>query len=152
MASPHRASTLSPIKNGENATLPDRVAGLYLDMAGDWKLPKLIGITSSPLLSEGGGIRTAVGYDQHAGLYCCNIPELILPEKPTKEQAQKALAVLRSTFRTFPFADAARKFDPILGVDVVDLTAPIGMDESGFLVGLLTAVVVKVCGSLPAFY
>ena len=128
-----------PIKRGENATLPDRVAGLYLDMIGDWKLPKLIEITSSPLLSADGGIRTAVGYDQHAGLYCCNIPELTLPEKPTKEQAQKALAVLRNTFRTFPFADAIRKFDPEFRVDVVDLTAPIGMDESGFLVGLLTA-------------
>ena len=140
-----------PQQNGENATLSDRVAGLYLDMVGDWNLPKLVGITSSPLLTDDGDIRAAVGYDRHARLYCCNIPELILPDKPTEEQARKALEVLRSTFRTFPFADSSRRFDPILGVDVVDLTAPIGMDESGFLVGLLTAVCRQSLWLAPGF-
>ena len=28
-----------PMKNGENATLPDRVAGLYLDMSGNGGSP-----------------------------------------------------------------------------------------------------------------
>jgi hypothetical protein len=46
-----------PVKDGENATLPDRVAALYLDMVGDWNLPRLVGITSSPLLSDEGGTR-----------------------------------------------------------------------------------------------
>ena len=94
-----------PMKNGENATLPDRVAGLYLDMSGEWGLPKLVGITSSPLLSEDGGIRTGVGYDRHAGLYCCNVPKLVLPDRPSKEDAAAALTTLRKAFRTFPFAD-----------------------------------------------
>jgi hypothetical protein len=140
-----------PVKNGENATLPDRVAGLYLDMIGDWNLPKLVGITSSPILTDDGGIRSAVGYDRDAGLYCCNIPKLILPERPTREQALKALADLRGTFQTFPFADAVRRFDPILGVDVIDLAAPIGIDESGFLVGLLTAVCRQSLWLAPGF-
>jgi hypothetical protein len=140
-----------PVKNGENATLPDRVAGLYLDMVGDWDLPKLVGITSSPILTDDGRIRSAVGYDRDAGLYCFNIPELALPERPTKEQALEALADLRGTFQTFPFADAVRKFDPELGVDVVDITAPIGMDESGFLVGLLTAVCRQSLWLTPGF-
>jgi hypothetical protein len=129
-----------PVKDGENATLPDRVAALYLDMVGDWNLPRLVGITSSPLLSDEGGIRVAAGYDRHAGVYCYNIPDLSVPERPTKQQAQAALAKLRDAFRTFPFADATRTFDPALGVDVVDAKAPLGMDESGFLTGLTTAV------------
>src|SRR5262245_62756424 len=112
-----------PVKDGKNATLPDRVAGLYLDMAGDWSLPQLIGITSSPLLSDDGGIRAAVGYDGDAGLYCYNIPNLSVPERPTKQQAQAALTKLRHAFRTFPFADATRTFDADLGVDVVDPNA-----------------------------
>jgi hypothetical protein len=140
-----------PVKDGENATLPDRVAGLYLDMVGDWNLPKLVGITSSPILADDGSIRSAVGYDRDAGLYCCHLPELILLDKPTEEQAQKALMVLRSTFRTFPFADAVRKFDPILGVDVVDPESPIGIDESGFLAGLLTAVCRQSLWLAPGF-
>jgi hypothetical protein len=140
-----------PVKDGENATLPDRVAGLYLDMVGDWNLPKLVGITSSPILTDDGGIRSTVGYDRDAGLYCCNIPKLILPERPTREQALKALADLRSTFKTFPFADAVRRFDPILGVDVIDRESPIGIDESGFLAGLLTAVCRQSLWLAPGF-
>jgi hypothetical protein len=112
-----------PVKDSKNATLPDRVAALYLDMAGDWRLPRLVGITSSPLLSDDGSIRASVGYDRDAGLYCCNIPELSLPNRPTKQQAGDALATLRLAFRTFPFADATRSFDSALGVDMVDLKA-----------------------------
>jgi hypothetical protein len=140
-----------PVKDGKNATLPDRVAALYLDMVGDWGLPQLVGITSSPLLSDDGDIRAAVGYDRDAGLYCCNIPDLSIPNRPTKQQAQDALATLRHAFRTFPFADATRSFDPALGVDVVDPKAPLGMDESGFLAGLLTAVCRQSLWLAPGF-
>ncbi len=140
-----------PVKDGKNATLPDRVAALYLDMAGDWGLPRLVGTTSSPLLSDDGGIRTAVGYDRDAGLYCCNIPDLSLPNRPTKQQAQGALATLRHAFRTFPFADTTRMFDDELGVDVVDPKSPIGMDESGFLAGLMTAVCRQSLWLAPGF-
>jgi hypothetical protein len=132
-------------------TLPDRIAGLYLDMLGDWHLPKLVGITNAPLLTEDGGARVAEGYDRHAGLYCSNVPELVLPERPTKQQALTAVTTLRHTFRTFPFADAVRISDPTLGVDVVDLGRPIGMDESGFLVGLLTAVCRQSLWLAPGF-
>ena len=41
-----------PIKDGENATLPDRVAALYLDLAGEWKLPPLVVISTAPILSD----------------------------------------------------------------------------------------------------
>jgi hypothetical protein len=140
-----------PVKDGKNATLPDRVAALYLDMAGDWNLPRLVGITSSPLLSDDGGIRAAVGHDRDAGLYCCNIPDLSIPNRPTKQQAQDALATLRHAFRTFPFADATRGFDSALGVDVVDPKAPPGMDESGFLAGLMTAVCRQSLWLAPGF-
>jgi putative DNA primase/helicase len=140
-----------PLKDGKNATLPDRVAALYLDMVGDWGLPRLVGIMNSPLLSDDGGIRAAVGYDRDAGLYCCNIPALSLPNRPRKQQAQDALATLRHAFRTFPFADATRSFDSTLGVDVVDPEAPLGMDESGFLAGLLTAVCRQSLWLAPGF-
>jgi putative DNA primase/helicase len=50
------------------------------------------------------------------------------------------LRLLRETFRTFPFADAARCRDPDLGVEVVNADRPPGMDESAALVALLTAI------------
>jgi len=140
-----------PLKDGKNATLPDRVAALYLDMVGDWGLPQLVGITSSPLLSDDGSIRAAVGYDRDAGLCCYNIPDLSVPNRPTKQQAQAALAKLRHAFRTFPFADATRIYDTELNVEVVDPNASIGMDESGFLAGLITAVCRQSLWLAPGF-
>jgi hypothetical protein len=103
------------------------------------------------LLSDDGSIRAAVGYDRDACLYCCNIPELILPDKPSREQVQNALTVLRRAFRTFPFADSLRRFEPGLGVEVVNLDSPIGLDESGFLCELLTAVCRQSLWLAPGF-
>ena len=48
--------------------------------------------------------------------------------------------MLRQTFRTFPFGDAPRRWDASLEVEVIDITKPPGLDESAFLVALLTAV------------
>jgi hypothetical protein len=128
-----------PIKDGENATLPDRVAALYLDMAGEWKLPPLVVISTAPILLNDGSIRSVEGYDPGTGIYCCNIPQFEIPEKPTPTDAEAALLILREAFKTFPFSDAVRKFDQGLGVDVVDHGTAIGHDESAFLIGLMTA-------------
>jgi hypothetical protein len=129
-----------PVKNGEPATLPDRVAGMYLDMDGEWKLPKLTGISATPILSDDGTIRLTEGYDAATGVYCHGVPHITVPERPTRAEAHAALSIIRDAFKTFPFADAARHLDKSLGVEVVDQSNPIGLDESAFLAGLLTAV------------
>jgi hypothetical protein len=123
-----------PIKDGEKATLPERVAAIYLDMAGEWKLPPLVVISTAPILADDGSFRSVEGYDERTGIYCCAIPQLSVPEKPTREDAAAALLTLRQTFATFPFSDAERKRDR------VDLEKPIGHDETAFLVGLLSAI------------
>jgi hypothetical protein len=81
---------------------------------------------------------------------CASVPDLQIPESPTRADAKAALRLLRESFRTFPFADAARRTDPKLGVEVVNLDHAPGMDESAFLVGLLS--VGPVCGSARAFW
>jgi len=48
-----------PVKldaEGEHVSvmLPDRVAQMYLDMSGEWHLPPLVGVSTSPLLSADG--------------------------------------------------------------------------------------------------
>lgn len=65
---------------------------------------------------------------------------MTIPDQPSRKEAEAALRLLRQTFRTFPFADAQSRKDKGLGVQVVDLAASPGLDESTFLVGLLTAV------------
>jgi hypothetical protein len=114
------------------------VANLYLDLEGRWSLRPFHGITSSPILTADGGIRTAHGYDEATGLWCHNVPEVDIPERPTEEQAKDALLTLRRAFRTFPFADGERKEEN--KIQVTNLENPAGINESAFLVALLTAV------------
>jgi hypothetical protein len=72
-----------PVKDGESVTLPDRVAALYLDMAGEWMLPALVVISTAPILANDGSIRSVEGYDQQSGIHCCEIPQLEVKDHPT---------------------------------------------------------------------
>jgi hypothetical protein len=121
-------------------TLPDRVAKMYLDMLGEWELPPLAGISTAPLLAADGSIYEASGYHPETALWCCKVPPLLLPERPGCEDAAAALRLMRDAFKTFPFADAVRRYDRTLGVEIVDLDYPPGRDESTMLVGLVTAI------------
>jgi putative DNA primase/helicase len=138
----HRLS--QPVKRvGEKmtpVTVPRGVARMYLELDGEWNLPPLSGICAAPLLLGDGRARTTAGYDPVTGLWCARVPDLQVPERPTRDDAVAALRLLRGTFRTFPFADAERQLEPELGNEAVNLDLPPSMDESVFLVGLLTAV------------
>jgi hypothetical protein len=121
------------------APLPHQIAVMYQDYR-DWGLPPLNGIAATPMLCEDGAIRTARGYDRETGLWCEPTPDLtsFLPSRPDKDDASRALLVIRNAFRTFCFADAemVREGDGVIAVDTDK--AP-GMDESSFLAALLTA-------------
>ncbi|HEV2185615.1 MAG TPA: hypothetical protein VGR70_00300, partial [Stellaceae bacterium] len=133
---------MKPDRNGDlvAVTLPDRVAKMYLDMNGEWNLRPLNGIAVAPLLSADGSVHSQQGYDAASGLWCCTVPPLHLTERPSLDDAKAALRSLRAAFQTFPFADAVRRRDPVLGVDILDLDQNPGRDESAFLAGLLTAI------------
>jgi hypothetical protein len=122
-----------------DVTLPDRVATMYLDMVGEWKLRVLDGISMSPVLAADGGLRAVEGYDAETHLWCYRPPNLALPHRPSRADAELALRLLRHTFRTFPFADSARTPDRELGAEVVDISSQPGRDESAFLAALMTA-------------
>ena len=122
-------------------TLPDRLARIYLDMSGEWNLPPLVGICTAPILSEDGTVRSADGYDAATELWCSNVPHLTgLTRRPSRADAEAAFGRLRQTFQSFPFADAPRRADNSLDVEVVDIAQPPGRDESTFHVALFTAV------------
>jgi hypothetical protein len=121
-------------------TLPDRVAQMYLEMAGEWELPPLAGVSTAPLLSADGRVRAADGYDPATTLWCCIGPKMILPPRPSRADAEASLRLLRQAFCTFPFGDAPRRWNVSLRVEVIDTLEPPGRDESAFLVALLTAV------------
>src|SRR5262249_27760982 len=77
------------------ATLPERVANMYLDMAGEWRLPPLAGISTSPLMSADGSVRAADGYCSATSLWCSSVPMLELPPRPSRADAEAALKLLR---------------------------------------------------------
>jgi hypothetical protein len=125
-----------------NAPLPRSIAVMYLDWRGEWRLPPLNGIATTPLLQENGAIKSAEGYDPDSGMWCEHVPDLttLVRERPMRSDAALALQVIRETFKTFCFADADTIHDPAVGIPVVDISKPPGRDESTFLVALLTAV------------
>ena len=132
-------------RNGElrqaPVTLPERVAHLYLDMQGEWRLRPLDGIAAAPLLADDGGIRCVDGYDPATRLWCERMPGVGGgPPARARAAAVAALRRLRVVLRTFAFADALRTTLPGCPVPVVDVDAPPEADESAALVMLMTAV------------
>lgn len=121
-------------------TLYERVAKMYLDLRGEWRLPALDGVTTAPVLADDGAILDRDGYDAAARLWCAKVPAIAVPDRPTREDAANALAWLRQALRTFPFGDAPRVMDVTGKVSVVDTRAHAGLDETAALAGLLTAV------------
>ena len=114
-------------------TLPERVAGMYLDLA-DWGLRPLAGVTCAPLLREDGSIVAGDGYDRSLQVWCANVPPIEIPFGPTRAQAEAALLLLRETFRTFPFQGAA--FIDREGLAIVDTGQGARLAELSFLAGL----------------
>ncbi len=89
-----------------------------------------------------GSIHRAEGYDAKTGMWRENVPDLsgLVPEKPAEEDARRSLRFIRETFKTFCFADAEIVRAPASGMELVDISKAPGMDESGFLAALMTAV------------
>jgi len=117
------------------ATLPHRVAALYLALVGEWGLRPLAGIAATPGLRDDGAINARDGYDAEARIYRHRVPRIVVPECPTRGDAEAALLKLRRLLRTFPFADAW-----VDGDGFTALATPPGHDETAALVALLTAV------------
>jgi hypothetical protein len=140
-----RAKGLEYVK----VTLTKDIARLYLDgLAGEWGLPTFRGTTRSPILGNDGTMRAAEGFDPDSGLWCYQIPEVAVPDRPSREDAEAALHRLRHFFRTFPFADGDRvKEDDLI---IADLAKNPGLDESVFLSVLLTAAVRQSLSLAPA--
>jgi putative DNA primase/helicase len=103
-------------KLSENGTAyavdpPQRLCRTVLAAAPWDLLPTLTGIIEAPTILPDGTVVDVPGYDQASGLLFdpgeTNFPAI--PKRPTRKQAEDALAVLQLPLKDFPFLDEARR-------------------------------------------
>ena len=112
--------------------LPPAVAQTYLARVGNWRLPVLVGVVSTPFLRRDGSICETPGYDAQSGMLLR--PHTVfppIPTEPTRDDALKAIAKLREPIKYFPFVTKA--------------------DESVFLASVLTALDRAAMATAPMF-
>jgi putative DNA primase/helicase len=86
---------------------PKAVVEQIAGMAGDWPFPVLAGVIGTPTLRVDGSVLAKEGYDDDTGLVLIGGPRILpIPDKPTRRDAERALALIDGLLDEFPFADA----------------------------------------------
>ena len=85
---------------------PDKVAMVLLSREGEWRLPRLAGITTIPTLRPDGSLLSEPGYDPATQVLLLHPPAMpAIPERPSRADAAEALGLLKSLLYEFPFVD-----------------------------------------------
>jgi putative DNA primase/helicase len=87
---------------------PREVARALHARAGEWRFPVVAGIIRTPVMLPGGQILLTAGYDEKSGLILFDPPQMPpIPDHPTKQNAEAALAKLKGLLSEFPFKNDA---------------------------------------------
>jgi hypothetical protein len=87
-------------------TPPRQVADILLSRYGQWRVPHVAGVVTTPTMRADGSILSAPGYDPSTRLYHVADPSLKLQAAvahPTREHAVVALKALTDLLAEFPF-------------------------------------------------
>ncbi|MGC8960204.1 MAG: bifunctional DNA primase/polymerase [Chloroflexia bacterium] len=85
---------------------PLMVAKIILSRAGEWCLPRVAGVITTPTLRPDGTIFSEPGLDPATRLLLVSPPPLPpIPERPTRADAEAGLELLADLLAEFPFAD-----------------------------------------------
>jgi phage gp37-like protein len=85
---------------------PKEVAETILARSGEWKFKAISGVITTPTMRPDGSLLTEPGYDKDTRLLLVGPPKLpAIPGRPTREDAEQALALLESLLVGFPFVD-----------------------------------------------
>jgi putative DNA primase/helicase len=83
---------------------PDDVVKQILAMFDEWTFPSLLGVIGTPTLRPDGSLLATEGYDDATGLVLAAAPPMTpIPDQPTKDDAEAALALLDGLLNEFPF-------------------------------------------------
>lgn len=84
---------------------PSRHAAVLFDSSSYAHLPVLNGLARQPYLRPDGSLMTAAGYDSATSMFgVFDAREFSIPEKPTRAEAETALALLKDLLAEFSFA------------------------------------------------
>jgi len=79
---------------------------------GQWSFPALVGVIEVPTLRPDGSILATPGYDPATGLFYLAEPSLtvpLIPEYPSPDDVQHAVAMVDDVLADFPFVDQASR-------------------------------------------
>lgn len=84
---------------------PQPVVQGYLQSAGQWQLPHLRAVTTTPVMRADGTVLQTPGYDRTTGIYFdpCGVDYPTIPEEPSEEDAREAHAEVLQVVRSFPW-------------------------------------------------
>jgi len=86
------------------------VASTILSRDGEWRFPRLAGVITTPTLRPDGTVLMEPGYDEATQLLLLDPPAMHpIASRPSKKQAQSALAFLDTLLDEFPFVDQASR-------------------------------------------
>jgi putative DNA primase/helicase len=86
-------------------TMDSRVASLILNSRGAWPFHPVTGVITAPTLRKDGSPLDKQGYDHATGLLLFNSIPVSINLKPSVEDAEMALALLKGLLVEVPFAD-----------------------------------------------
>jgi putative DNA primase/helicase len=91
--------------------LPQKFANALLGLYESLKLHVLRGVVTLPVLYPDGRVLDRPGYDEKSGLYFdpLGTPFPVIPDKPTRRDALRALVTLRKPLKEYPFKFDAEK-------------------------------------------
>jgi putative DNA primase/helicase len=116
---------------------PKDVITQLLD-AGYWPLfPTVVGIINAPTMRKDGSLLTEQGYDRVTQLWYKSSGDVVLPpipERPSKAEAQAALAKLNGLLKGFPFADGVARSVALAGMMTTALRGALPVAVPIFLV------------------
>jgi len=86
------------------------IASIILEREGEWLFPVVAGVITTPTLRPDGTILAQAGYDPQTRLLLVDPPRMPhIPDRPSKDDALKALVCLNELLVDFPFVDQASR-------------------------------------------
>jgi putative DNA primase/helicase len=109
---------------------PAKAIDILLSRAGLWKFQTVLGVNTAPTLRRDGSIVSDAGYDPATRLYMVPDASLkmpIMPERPTKADAEKALELLVALIKEFPFCSDIDRSVALSGIISPVVRGALGM-------------------------